>query len=135
MRELFAGQRGQRTLVISSHDLSELEAVCDHVAILRSGRAVRAGSLAELTQVVPRLRYVLERAVDVSLEPLSATREGNVLFVQGDPGMTAADVNDRALPALLAAGARVIEVRAAQSLEAAYMESATQSLSRSMRPS
>jgi ABC-type multidrug transport system ATPase subunit len=124
MRDLFASQRGQRTLVISSHDLSELEAVCDHVSIVRNGRAVRAGSVANLlTQAKPRLRYVLEAPVEVSLEPLSASLDGNVLVVEGEPGMTPADVNQRALPALLAAGARVIEVRAGQSLEAAYMES------------
>jgi hypothetical protein len=68
------------------------------------------------------VRYVLETAVEVSLAPLSTSFEGNVLVVDGDPGMTSADVNDRVLPALLAAGARVIEVRAARSLEAAYLE-------------
>ncbi|MDV6014243.1 ABC transporter ATP-binding protein [Haloechinothrix sp. LS1_15] len=42
-----AKQRGQ-TIVLSSHILSEVEAVCDRVAVLREGRLVEHGTLAEL---------------------------------------------------------------------------------------
>jgi ABC-2 type transport system ATP-binding protein len=37
-----------QTVFLSSHILSEVEALCDRVAILRSGRLVEAGTLAEL---------------------------------------------------------------------------------------
>ena len=40
-------QRG-RTVLLSSHILSEVEALCDRVTIIRSGRAVETGSLADL---------------------------------------------------------------------------------------
>jgi polyether ionophore transport system ATP-binding protein len=40
-------QRG-RTVLLSSHILSEVEALCDRVTIIRRGRAVESGSLAEL---------------------------------------------------------------------------------------
>lgn len=40
-----------RTVLLSSHLLSEVEALCDRVSIVRSGRTVRVGSLAELRQV------------------------------------------------------------------------------------
>jgi ABC-2 type transport system ATP-binding protein len=44
---LEAKTRGQ-TVLLSSHILSEVEAVCDRVAILRQGRLVETGTLAEL---------------------------------------------------------------------------------------
>jgi ABC-2 type transport system ATP-binding protein len=40
-------QRG-RTVLLSSHILSEVEALCDRVTIIRAGRVVETGSLAEL---------------------------------------------------------------------------------------
>jgi len=42
-----ARDRGQ-TVFLSSHILSEVEAVCDRVAILREGRLVEVGTLAEM---------------------------------------------------------------------------------------
>jgi ABC-2 type transport system ATP-binding protein len=42
-----AKERGQ-TVFLSSHILSEVEAVCDRVGILRDGRLVEEGSLSEL---------------------------------------------------------------------------------------
>jgi ABC-2 type transport system ATP-binding protein len=42
-----ARARGQ-TVLLSSHILSEVEAVCDRVAILRAGRLVEVGTLAEM---------------------------------------------------------------------------------------
>jgi ABC-2 type transport system ATP-binding protein len=37
-----------RTVLLSSHILAEVEALCEHVTIVRRGRVVEAGSLAEL---------------------------------------------------------------------------------------
>ncbi len=39
---------GGRTVLLSSHILSEVEALCDRVTIIRAGRAVETGSLTEL---------------------------------------------------------------------------------------
>jgi ABC-2 type transport system ATP-binding protein len=41
-------QRNGRTVLLSSHILSEVEALCDRVTIIRDGRAVESGTLAEL---------------------------------------------------------------------------------------
>jgi polyether ionophore transport system ATP-binding protein len=40
--------RNGRTVLLSSHILSEVEALCDRVTIIREGRAVESGSLSEL---------------------------------------------------------------------------------------
>ena len=41
-------RQGGRTVLLSSHILSEVEALCDRVTIIRSGRAVESGTLADL---------------------------------------------------------------------------------------
>jgi ABC-2 type transport system ATP-binding protein len=41
-------RREGRTVLLSSHILAEVEALCDRVTIIRAGRAVESGSLAEL---------------------------------------------------------------------------------------
>ena len=38
MRELIRGLKGERTVILSSHILSEIEATCDRVIIIRRGR-------------------------------------------------------------------------------------------------
>jgi ABC-2 type transport system ATP-binding protein len=46
--ELIAGLRGEATVVFSTHLLSDVERICDRVAILDRGRRVTEGSLDEL---------------------------------------------------------------------------------------
>jgi ABC-2 type transport system ATP-binding protein len=43
--------RGDRTVLLSSHLLSEVEALCDRVTIIRAGRAVESGTLSQLRQL------------------------------------------------------------------------------------
>ncbi|MDQ2583871.1 ABC transporter ATP-binding protein [Saccharothrix yanglingensis] len=40
--------RGERTVLLSSHVLAEVEALCDRVSIIRNGRTVESGTLADL---------------------------------------------------------------------------------------
>jgi ABC-2 type transport system ATP-binding protein len=41
-------QRGDRTVLLSSHILSEVEALCDRITIIREGRTVETGTLADM---------------------------------------------------------------------------------------
>jgi ABC-2 type transport system ATP-binding protein len=41
-------KRGDRTVLLSSHILSEVEALCDRLTIIRDGRSVETGTLADL---------------------------------------------------------------------------------------
>jgi ABC-2 type transport system ATP-binding protein len=65
VRELLRslGREG-RTVFVSSHLLTEVEQVCDRVAILARGRCVTAGPVAEV--VGHRLRGVAVRVADVA---------------------------------------------------------------------
>jgi ABC-2 type transport system ATP-binding protein len=77
-----ARQRGQAVL-LSSHILSEAEALCDRIAILRSGRLVEMGSLAELRHL--------------SAVTMEATFRETVPDLTGVPGVSAVHVAGRTL--------------------------------------
>jgi ABC-2 type transport system ATP-binding protein len=77
-----AEERGQ-TVFLSSHILSEVEAVCDRVGILRQGRLVDQGRLAEL-------RHLSAQTVEV-------TFDGHVPQLPKLPGVEVAEAGANAL--------------------------------------
>jgi ABC-2 type transport system ATP-binding protein len=77
-----AQQRGQ-SVFLSSHSLSEVEAVCDTVAILRRGELVEHGRLSEM-------RHLSALSVEASFD-------GTVPDVSGVPGVSAVQVDGATL--------------------------------------
>jgi ABC-2 type transport system ATP-binding protein len=83
-----------RTVFLSSHILSEVESVCDRVGIIRDGRLVRVGGVAELKNLRHReleLTFVGAQPGDAfrrlaGVESLDALPDGRTLrlTVQGD---------------------------------------------------
>jgi len=73
-----AKARGQAVL-LSSHILSEVEALCDRVAILRAGRLVESGTLHELRHL--------------SALTVEATFDGTVPDISAVPGVSAVEVD------------------------------------------
>jgi ABC-2 type transport system ATP-binding protein len=69
------------TVFLNSHLLTEVEAVCDRVAIVNQGRVVASGPLDELAGAVTQLRLLLDR-VDAHLLALVG-RYGEVARVEG----------------------------------------------------
>ena len=65
-----ARERGQ-TVFLSSHQLAEVEAVCDRVAILRAGRLVEVDSIADLRRLRRTVVEVSYRGVQPSLEDIA----------------------------------------------------------------
>jgi ABC-2 type transport system ATP-binding protein len=69
----------RRTIVISSHNLQELEEICDGAAILDQGRLVASGSMAELTAANEEVRIELapgtRRGTDPGQVPLAPIRD------------------------------------------------------------
>ncbi len=61
VRELIRELKGQHTLVVSSHNLQELEELCDATAILDKGKLVRAASMAEITGKAAEFRVQLAK--------------------------------------------------------------------------
>ncbi|MEL6343587.1 MAG: ATP-binding cassette domain-containing protein [Myxococcota bacterium] len=126
LRDLFRAQQGKRTLVISSHILSELEAACDHVILMESGRCVRQGAMSEVTARRALVRITVGgqvpmAALQAALPDAQITLRGDELSILGHRDADAATINRLALPALFAAQVDVFEVRRGQSLEAAFL--------------
>lgn len=49
VRQLVRARKGRCTLIVSSHNLQELEEICDAAAILDRGRVIESGSMSQLT--------------------------------------------------------------------------------------
>src|ERR1017187_2160882 len=65
-------KRRGKTIFISSHILSEVESVCDRVAILQKGELKRIGTLQELS-TARSTRLILKKVPGTVLEALAAT--------------------------------------------------------------
>ena len=78
MRELIQGMREKQTIVISSHNLREIQEMCDHAAILHEGRLEICASMDELTSanVLVRIRLSgpLTEAAAADLTALASVR-------------------------------------------------------------
>jgi ABC-2 type transport system ATP-binding protein len=68
-----AKQRGQ-TVFLSSHILSEVEALCDRVGILREGKLVDEGTLGELRHLAAQTVEVTFSAVAPHIGPLAGVQ-------------------------------------------------------------
>ena len=113
VRDLIFDERAQgRTIFFSTHILSDVEAICDRVAILREGKVVVMGALRTLLRGdVLRTDITLARATPELKERLRATgatlserAEVTIVELDGEAGVP--DV----LRLALDAGAQVVEL-------------------------
>lgn len=88
--------RSGRTIVLCTHLLAEVERVCTHVAILKRGRLLRSGAVADLTTGAPvfRLRtdnlLALWEAVSKYPAARQVRREGEAVYTEladADPAL------------------------------------------------
>jgi ABC-2 type transport system ATP-binding protein len=103
-RECIAEEKASgRTVLLSSHILSEVEALCDRVSIIRKGRTAESGTLAEL-------RHLTRTAIsaEVATAPLGLQNMIGVhdLVIQGNKVRFAVDPDalDGAMRELASAG-------------------------------
>jgi ABC-2 type transport system ATP-binding protein len=76
---LLAARAAGKTIFLSSHQLSEIELICDRVAILNRGRVERVGRTAELLESRERLQIVACGVDSAAFEGASASN-GFVTF-------------------------------------------------------
>jgi ABC-type multidrug transport system ATPase subunit len=126
MRGLFVERRGQTTLLISSHILSELEDVCDYAVFIEQGRLVRQGAMRNLLQTDTLVRIQLTRQPDLDalrqrVGALAVEWTAPVLAVRlrGDLPIDAA--NAQLLRELLDQQVGILSLETGQSLEASYL--------------
>jgi len=132
LREAIRAQRGKQTIVVSSHNLQELEAICDEAAFIEQGQTVESGNVAALTAKDAEIFVVLAPGP----EPVDEVRRGvpeiqahwdperRVLRVSfaPSPQRAAEDVIAAVLRELLAQGARISGLGKGRSLEQRYLE-------------
>jgi ABC-2 type transport system ATP-binding protein len=104
-----AERSGGRTVLLSSHILAEAEALADRVTIIRAGRTVETGSLAEL-------RHLTRTAVDAELNgPLALDSLPGVHDAAMDGTRLRCEVDNAALNEVLrrltAVGVRTLTCR------------------------
>jgi len=125
VRTLLSGLRGQRTVIISSHNLSELERLCDAVTVLDHGKVVQDGTLAEVTRRGAEFSVQISRG-DVPLEELRAlpgvarvdlSPSGQLAVRLAPDAPPVDDVIAAVLEALLARGVRIGGLTQGSSLE------------------
>jgi ABC-2 type transport system ATP-binding protein len=114
--DLIGALAGSVTVIVSSHDLGDVERICDHIGVLNHGRLAYQGPVPDLlARAAPALRIVVRPPADrLSAALASAPWVRQVREEQ--PGELIADIGDPAaaeveLPRLLATtDARLIEV-------------------------
>jgi len=111
-RELVRGFRGRRAVLLSSHILAEISAVCERVLILDQGRLVAEETAAGLAGGGERValswdgdREAVVRALRrvAGVEAVTVTGEGAEVSIAGDP----VEVRPRLVESVLAAGGRL----------------------------
>jgi ABC-2 type transport system ATP-binding protein len=63
LRRFLARQRGNRTLIISSHNLEDVQRLCTHVAFIARGRLQRMDTVRSITHGADRIVFTLASAV------------------------------------------------------------------------
>ncbi|GGP83793.1 ABC transporter ATP-binding protein [Saccharothrix coeruleofusca] len=109
-RECVEEERGRRTVLLSSHVLAEVEALCDRVSIIRGGRTVETGTLAELRHLTRTSVTAELAAPPTGLAELPGVHglevRGTRVAFEVDTGHL-----DAALGALVGAGVRALTSR------------------------
>jgi ABC-2 type transport system ATP-binding protein len=136
MRQLLRSLRGEHTIVLSSHILTEISETCDRLLVLGEGKIVAAGSEEDLSRSLvggahvdltirtdsePRARELLSRVQGVrEVVPISPRESGQgiVTFrLQADK-----DVREAVCKALVTAGVGLLEmVRGKHELESIFL--------------
>jgi ABC-2 type transport system ATP-binding protein len=129
LREMMKGlARDGATVFLNSHQLNEVEQVCERVAILSRGRLATVAAVADLQRHAGKGGGMVQvRVLNPAAKLLTAagkvlgskpTANGNLLEFQADEALTAEVVS-----ALAAAGARIAAVTpTAATLENAFLE-------------
>lgn len=136
MRDLIRGLAGEHTVILSSHILSEVSAVCDHIMIISRGKLVASGSPEELQRKMQGHAEIVVTAFGTEEEIRKAlSRIGQAEEMVSGPGeesgsvvftITArdnADIRKEISMALASAGIPMLSMnRSEKTLEAIFLE-------------
>jgi ABC-2 type transport system ATP-binding protein len=125
LRAFILARRGKTTIVISSHQLDDIERLCTHVAFVSDGKVERMETLRALTSDTGRVAYRLV-SLPADLAPLAAAcpgvrlaLEGDTIFAEFGDDLSVVAVNAALLPRLVEFG--LLSVQPGRSLADAYL--------------
>ena len=131
VRDLIAALRQQgKTVFMCSHILSDIEVLCDRVAILRGGRLAQVGYLDDLRQQVAgrnQVEVVLSGIDEITLKP--HLPDGHDFLLTSTAGGLRIEIKDErdvdsVITALRKSGGKLVSVQPLkQSLEELFLES------------
>ena len=129
IRRFLLGRRGRQTIVISSHNLHDVETLCTHVAFVEKGRVARTSTLEAITRATNRVTYVLAAEPTDKAALAAAVQDATFTWMDATQSLVCtfdesagnvAAVNRSLLPVLLAQ-TDVFSVSSGLSLEQAYL--------------
>lgn len=133
MRKFIAGRRGRCTIVISSHNLNDIERLCTHTAFVDKGKVTSFSTLDVLTQSSTRIVYTLSSAPSDINALNTAVENADISWNDEDKSLIClfretsgdiASINRKLIPVILLQ-TDIISISCGQSLEQAYLRSTT----------
>ncbi|OVE75679.1 hypothetical protein BVX97_03850 [bacterium E08(2017)] len=132
IRDVILRMRGKKTVVVSSHNLHEIERMCDHVAFIEKGKLVKQDSLRQITGHHCLIRYELAGVEFDMVLVRQAVPDAEFEFEESDSGCvltcryddkahTTQEVNAKVIGCLLDNGVGIISVKQGDALEDAYI--------------
>jgi ABC-2 type transport system ATP-binding protein len=133
VRDLIARLSEKHTVFVSTHILSEVEAMCSRGIVIARGELVGEGTIDELRAmrradgIRVRVRHGAASAAKIlvgaeGVRETEASAEDDVLLVSFDDGVDAEATTERVVHALVNGGAGVLEVAPRSSLEQVFAE-------------
>jgi ABC-2 type transport system ATP-binding protein len=130
IRKFLRNRPRHQTVVVSSHNLHEIERICDHVAFIEKGKLVQQ---ARMDHVIGRGHCITftvgdTKGLDTSLLTRSLpdcvfeiVDDSTLICKYQDSKYKAHEVNGRVLEYLMGENAQVLEVRRGSDLESVYI--------------
>ena len=88
--EVIRAKKAGKTILLSSHILSEVEKLADRIAIIKDGEIIESGSIKELRHIT-RMEYIIETDDDITalkhrrfVHEFSESPDGYHLFIDND---------------------------------------------------
>jgi ABC-2 type transport system ATP-binding protein len=142
MRELIKNLKGEHTVVLSSHILSEISETCDRIMVINSGKIewsgteselsleLRQGARVAITVRVPNVSsdQAQAKALEVAKQVAGVSSAEGVLARESGPGIASitvrgeGDLRDELCRALVRADMGVISLGREQELESMFLE-------------
>ena len=129
MRQFIAGRGKRQTVLISSHNLHDIEQICEHVAFMDKGKLTRFAPIDEIIGRQNTLVYRLTRPVDTTalsaMLPASVTLtpDGNDLRCHYLASAHTPEEVNRLIVPLLLQHSGLIAITQGNRLEEAYLKS------------